>query len=41
MNDRNELLSLMLDALERANIREMRFVYVLLCAMLGDEGVPA
>ena len=36
MNDRNELLSHVLDMLQRAGTREVRFVYVLLRAMLGE-----
>lgn len=37
MNDRDELLSLVLDMLQRADYREVNFVYVLLRAMLGEE----
>lgn len=37
MNDREELLSLVLDMLQRANYREVRLVYVFLRAMLGEE----
>ena len=36
MNDRDELLSLILDMLQRAGNRKIRFIYVLLRAMLGE-----
>lgn len=37
MNDRDELLSLVSDMLQRADYRKVRFVYVLLRVMLGEE----
>lgn len=36
MNDRNELFPLVVDMLQRAGAREVRFVYVLLRTMLGE-----
>lgn len=38
MNDRDELLSLVLDMLQRADYREVNFVYVLLRTMLDERG---
>ena len=37
MNDRDELLSLLSGLLQRADARKIRFVYVLLRAMLDEE----
>ena len=37
MNERDELLPLVLDMLQRADDREVRFVYVLLRAMLDEK----
>lgn len=36
MNDRNELFPLVVDMLQRAGTREVRFIYTLLRAMLGE-----
>lgn len=36
MNDRNELLPVVVDMLQRAGARDVRFVYFLLRAMLGE-----
>lgn len=38
MNERDELLSLVLDMLQRADYREVSFVYVLLRTMLDEKG---
>ena len=38
MNDRDELVSLVLDMIQRADDREIRFIYVLLRTMLGEGG---
>ncbi|MBD5152252.1 MAG: hypothetical protein HDT16_07145 [Oscillibacter sp.] len=38
MNERAETISRITDMLQRADAREMRFVYVLLRAMLGEKG---
>lgn len=38
MNDRDELVSLVLDMLQRANYREVRLAYVFLRAMLDEKG---
>lgn len=37
MNDRDELVSLVLDMLQRASAREVRLVYFFLRALLGEE----
>ena len=41
MNERAELLSQVSDMLQRADDREVRFVYVLLRAMLEGKGTEA
>lgn len=38
MNDRNELIALVSGLLQRADDREIRFIYVLLCTMLSEKG---
>ena len=39
MNDRNELIALVSGLLQRADAREIRFIYVLLRPMLGEKGM--
>lgn len=38
MNDRDELLVLLTGLLQRADDRELRFIYVLLNTMLNERG---
>lgn len=39
MSDKDETIGLIADMLQRADAREVRFIYVLLGAMLGEEEV--
>ena len=38
MSERDKIIGMITDMLQRADAREARFVYVLLLAMLGEEG---
>ena len=37
MNERAETIDASVDMLQKADVREARFVYAILCAMLGEE----